>query len=141
VEIRTFRTGDRARVVSLWQRCGLVVAWNDPDKDIERKRRQQPDLFMVAVDGETIIGTAMGGYDGHRGSLYYLAVDPPHRRRGIGALLVRTVVEQLRELGCPKLNILVRSSNRAVIGFYEKLGFATDDVMCLGNRLSEDRRS
>lgn len=95
---------------------------------------------MVAVDGETIIGTAMGGYDGHRGSLYYLAVDPLHRRRGIGALLVRTVVAQLRELGCPKLNILVRSSNRAVIGFYEKLGFAADDVMCLGNRLSEDRR-
>ncbi len=141
MEIRTFRTGDQARVVSLWQRCGLVVPWNEPEQDIDRKRRQQPELFLVAVDGETIIGTAMGGYDGHRGSLYYLAVDPLHRRRGIGALLVRTVAAQLRELGCPKLNILVRSSNRAVIGFYEKLGFAADDVMCLGNRLLEDRPS
>lgn len=138
MEIRAFQTEDQPSVVSLWQRCGLTVPWNDPNKDIERKRAIQPELFFVAVDGGRIIGTAMGGYDGHRGSLYYLAVDPGFRGRRIAARLVQEVEERLNALGCPKLNIMVRTTNLKVRGFYEKLGYATDDVVCLGNRLVVD---
>lgn len=138
MEIRSCNPADQSSVVSLWERCGLIVSWNDPDRDIERKLAVQPDLFLVAVDEGVIIGTAMGGYDGHRGSLYYLAVDSRYRGRGVGRLLVETVCMKLQELGCPKLNISVRSSNREIVSFYEKLGFAADDVICMGNRLVSD---
>lgn len=98
----------------------------------------QPELFLVAIEEDVIIGTAMGGYDGHRGSLYYLAVDSRCRGRGVGRRLVEEVSRRLQEVGCPKLNISVRSSNREVISFYEKLGFAEDDVVCMGNRFVSD---
>lgn len=138
MEIRAFQTDDQSAVVSLWQRCGLIVPWNDPNRDIERKLAMQADLFFVAVDAGRIIGTAMGGYDGHRGSLYYLAVDPDFRGQRMAARLVEQVEERLTAMGCPKLNIMVRSSNLKVIGFYEKLGYAMDDVVCMGNRLISD---
>lgn len=136
--IRPFYIADQQSVVALWEDCGLVVSWNDPDRDIERKHAIQPELFLVAVKDQTIIGTAMGGYDGHRGSIYYLAVESRYRGQGVGTRLVKAVSSQLQDLGCPKINIMVRSTNRRVINFYEKLGFAADDVVCMGNRLISD---
>lgn len=138
VEIRPYRGADGPAVVALWKRCGLVVAWNDPQADIVRKLRVAPELFLVAVEDGRLIGTAMGGYDGHRGSLNYLAVDHNRRRRGIGSCLIEAVCERLLERDCAKLNIMVRTDNRDVIAFYEKLGFKTDDVVCMGHRLLSD---
>lgn len=136
--IRPFENDDRQTVIKLWRRCGLVVAWNDPEADIDRKLRVDPELFVVGIAGSRLVATAMGGYDGHRGSLYYLAVDLEQQGRGYGRKIVDFLADLLEQRGCPKLNIMVRSSNTRMIDFYHRLGFKTDEVVCLGKRLIED---
>lgn len=136
--IRPFESRDRAAVIELWQRCGLLRSWNDPGKDIARKLRVQPELFLIGELGQRLIASAMAGYDGHRGSVYYFAVDPEHQRRGFGRALLAEVERRLIELGCPKINLLVRSENAAVLGFYAALGYTEHAALSLGKRLEYD---
>lgn len=142
--IRPFEREDEEAAVALWRDCGLLRPWNDPHKDIARKLTVQPGLFLVALapgaDGvDVLVGTAMAGYDGHRGSVYYLAVAPGHQQLAIGRSLIAHVEQQLMAMGCPKINVLlVRTSNTVVVAFYEKLGYARDDALSLGKRLIPD---
>lgn len=139
--IRPFEDADEAAVVALWQRAGLVRPWNDPGKDIRRKRAEQPELFGVMVDeGGGIVGTVMAGYEGHRGWINYLAVDPSQQKRGLGRQLMDWSETRLRERGCPKINLQVRQGNEAVLAFYAALGYADDKVVSLGKRLEHDDR-
>jgi ribosomal protein S18 acetylase RimI-like enzyme len=138
MRIRPFRPGDEHDVVALWRECGLTRPWNDPHRDIQRKLTEQPELFLVATLGDALVGSAMVGFDGHRGWVYYLAVSPQHRRQSIGRALMREAERLLVERGCPKINLLVRSSNAEVIAFYRKLGYAQDDAISLGRRLIHD---
>jgi ribosomal protein S18 acetylase RimI-like enzyme len=137
--IRPFQAADTEAVIALWRECGLARPWNDPHRDIARKLTVQPELFLVAVDAQgLVIGTAMAGYEGHRGWLNYLAVAPRVRRQGLGRTLVERVEQLFTERGCPKINLLVRSSNEAVIAFYRRMGYAPDDAVPLGKRLIPD---
>jgi ribosomal protein S18 acetylase RimI-like enzyme len=136
--IRPFDPADEAQVVALWHACGLTRPWNDPRKDIARKLAVQPELFLVGeVDGR-VIASAMAGYEGHRGWVNYLAVAAEHRRGGVGARLMQEVEQRLLALGCPKINLQVRSSNAEVLAFYRALGYAQDDVVGMGKRLIPD---
>jgi ribosomal protein S18 acetylase RimI-like enzyme len=135
VIIRPYRDSDEPGVIDLWYRCNLVVPWNDPAGDIAMKRSMQPELFFVGSRDGGIVSTAMAGYDGHRGWIYYLAVDPDCQGNGYARRMVERVEKTLRDLGCRKINLQVRSSNRSVLSFYEHLGFSVDDVIGLGKRL------
>ena len=97
VRIRSFAVADTEAVVALWRAAGLVVPWNDPYRDIERKLTVQPELFLVAEAGGAVAGTAMVGYDGHRGWVNYLAVDPAPRGGGLGARLMAEAERLLAE--------------------------------------------
>ena len=138
MRIRPFEAADEDAVVSLWQRCGLTRPWNDPRRDIARKRRVQPELFLVGERDGRVVATAMAGYEGHRGWVNYLAVEPASRGAGLGRSLMAEVERLLLERGCPKLNLQVRGENAAAIGFYRALGYAVDDVVSLGKRLVRD---
>ncbi len=138
MEIRSFREQDRRAVVSLWHRCGLLVDWNHPDCDIDRKLKVQGELFLVGVIDGNVVATAMGGYEGHRGWINYLAVDPGMRRRGLGRLMMERIEEGLTGMGCPKINLQIRESNLDVIRFYEKIGYSSDHVIGFGKRLTDD---
>ncbi len=111
--------------------------WNAAETAIPAKLAVQPELFLVALDGRRAVGSIMAGYDGHRGWLYAVAVLAAHRRRGIGVALVRAAEERLRALGCRKINLQVRATNRAVVEFYERLGYAVEERVSLGKRLPE----
>lgn len=138
MDIRPFEEKDSEAVAGLW---GEVFpdapSWNDPRRDIERKLGVQRELFFVACESGRVVGTAMAGYDGHRGWVYYVAVSPEHRRRGIGAALMRAVEDTLERRGCPKLNLQVRPTNREAVEFYERLGYGIEDRTSMGKRLSE----
>lgn len=138
VDIRRFERPDEDAVVALWEACGLVRPWNDPRRDIARKLTVQPELFLVAVDGDAIVGAGMAGFDGHRGWVNYLAVAPDHRKSGIGAALMNAFEQRLLALGCPKVNLQVRSGNDEVLAFYARLGYSDDAVVSLGKRLIPD---
>ena len=138
MNIRSFEPTDESAVIDLWRRCNLVRPQNDPAKDIRRKLAVQSHLFLVAViDGE-IVGSVMAGYEGHRGWINYLATAPEHRRRGIARALMQEAERLLNAVGCPKINLQVRSTNREVIEFYRAIGFDLDDVVSLGKRLEHD---
>jgi ribosomal protein S18 acetylase RimI-like enzyme len=139
MKIRVFRPRDEAAVVALWQECGLTRPWNDPRADIARKLTEQPELFLVGTAGAKLIATAMVGFDGHRGWVYYLAVSPGHRKQSCGRALMAEAERLLMERGCPKINLLVRSANAGVIEFYRKLGYVRDDAVSLGKRLIHDQ--
>ncbi|MFT4028478.1 MAG: GNAT family acetyltransferase [Protaetiibacter sp.] len=136
--IRPFAFDDAEDVVALWRAVGITRPWNDPHRDIERKLAVQPELFLVAEDADAVVGTAMAGYDGHRGWLYYLAVAPERQRSGIGSALVREVQTRLTALGCPKLNLQVRGGDDRLIAFYRALGYSPDDATGLGHHLIPD---
>ena len=103
---------------------------------------RDPELFLVATVDGSVVGTIMGGFDGHRGWLYSLAVASSHRRRGIATALVRRLESELRTMGCLKLNLQVRGTNTDVLRFYEHVGYCVEDRVSLGKRLyDEDRQA
>ena len=138
MEIRRFAETDSEAVIALWQRCGLLRPWNDPRKDIARKLRVQPELFLVGVVDARIAASVMAGYEGHRGWINYLAVDPGLRRGGLGRAIMAAAEKGLAELGCPKVNLQIRRGNEDVVAFYDRLGYVEDDVVSMGKRLESD---
>lgn len=134
--IRAYDDADRAAVIALWRDVFAYTApHNEPATVIDRKMAVQPELFLVAVEANRVVGTVMGGYDGHRGWVYSLAVHPHSRRRGFATALVRHVERALEALGCLKVNLQVLSANADVIAFYEKLGYRVEDRISMGRLL------
>ena len=126
----------RAMVVDLWRRVFADDSpHNEPGGVINAKTASRDGLFFIALDNCQVIGTAMGGYDGHRGWLYLVAVDPSHRGRGIGSDLVRQVMATLRAKGCNKMNLQIRDGNEPVRAFYESLGFTVEPRVSMGTLL------
>lgn len=122
LRIRSFRDDDLDAVVGLWHTCGLVVAHNDPARDIAFCRAApQSELFVAEADGR-LVATAMAGHDGHRGWLYYVAVPPGRRGTGLGRRIVDHAEAWLKSLGVRKVNLMIRESNLGARGFYARLG-------------------
>jgi ribosomal protein S18 acetylase RimI-like enzyme len=138
LEIRPFEPGDKEAVLGLWKACELIRPSNDPVKDIARKRKVRGDLFLVGLSEGEVVASAMAGYDGHRGWINYLAVSPPHRKRGFGRRMLEEAERRLRLEGCPKINLQVRAPNAAAVAFYKATGFQQDDVLSFGKRLERD---
>jgi len=136
--IRCFEVADTEAVVRLWRLCDLVVPWNDPYKDIQRKLAVQPELFIVGELDADIVATVMAGYEGHRGWINYLAVAPTHQRKQYARQLLEWVEMELKQRGCPKLNLQVRATNSAIVEFYQHLGYEIDAAVSLGKRLIPD---
>lgn len=137
-QIRPYREADQHSVIGLWRDSGLLRPWNDPQMDILRKQSVGADLFLVAEERQQIVAAVMGGYDGHRGWMNYLAVSPASRGQGLGRQIVCDLEKRLCAIGCAKLNLQVRTDNDAVISFYKQLGYSVDDVISLGKRLITD---
>ncbi len=135
-EVRPYRESDEAAVTVLW---GTVFPdpspWNDPATIIAKKLTTQRDLFLVGELGSKVVGTAMGGYDGHRGWVYLVAVAPEHRRSGLGRRLMAEVESRLVEYGCTKINLQVRADNQEVTDFYRSIGYAVEDRISMGKRI------
>lgn len=127
-----------APAAQLWERCGLTRPWNDPAADLARALDGPSSTVLAAVDENTLVGTVMVGHDGHRGWVYYLAVDPARRRDGLGRALMTAAEEWISSAGIPKVHLMVRSENAEVVAFYEALGYADQQVIVLGRFLDDD---
>ncbi len=143
LEIRPFAEPDRGALLELWRMCGLNHAPNDPNEDIDRKLAHDPEHLLVMVDRDhdngtgtgTIVGSIMVGYEGRRGWLNLLATHPDYQGRGIGSSLIEKAEALLAELGCPKVNLQIRTSNTEVIDYYKNLGYFVDDAISMAKRL------
>ena len=138
VVIRAFEDSDEDAVAALWREVFPDdPPWNEPTLVMAKKRIVQRDLFFVAMENGVLAGTAMGGYDGHRGWVYAVAVRPGSRRRGVGARLMARIQSALESLGCPKINLQVRAGNESVVAFYQRLGYLIEQRVSMGKRLQQ----
>lgn len=136
--IRNYLPGDQKGVVDLWQECGLLVPWNNPYSDIERKYRDSPEMFFIGDLESELVATCIAGYDGHRGWIYFLAVKEGYRKRGFASKMVTHAESALNDVGCPKIDLMVRKTNDEVISFYQSIGYEPDPVIVLSKRLIKD---
>ena len=139
VHIRLFRyPDDYQTVIDLWSTAGqgIHLRRSDEPAEIEKKLGRDPDLFLLAeVDGD-VVGTVLGGFDGRRGMMYHLAVDPEFRVRGIASVLVEELESRLRAKGCIRYYLLVTRDNQEAIQFYEGHGWVRmDDLYAYGKNL------
>jgi hypothetical protein len=133
---RPIADDDIPAVIDLWTRCGLTRPWNDPHRDIAFARGKSNSDVLVGERGGHILASVMLGHDGHRGTLYYLAVEPAAQRSGLGRATVAAAEDWLRARGVWKINILIREGNGAVRGFYESLGYEFNEAFSMGRWLS-----
>jgi ribosomal protein S18 acetylase RimI-like enzyme len=138
MKIFEFTDDQSDRVIALWEKCGLTRSWNNPEKDIARKSVDQNGKFLIGQIDGVLIASIMIGYDGHRGSINYLAVDPDYAGAGYGKILMAEAERFLLSVGCPKISVCVRTDNFKVVEFYERLGYAIEPVHPLGKRLIKD---
>ncbi len=122
--IAAIEDADVADVIALWQACGLTRPWNDPAADIALARRGPNSSVLIGRAGGAIVATAMLGHDGHRGWVYYVAVDPGCRGKGYGRTIMDAAENWLREAGIAKLQLLVRRENAQAGAFYQSIGYA-----------------
>jgi ribosomal protein S18 acetylase RimI-like enzyme len=135
MEIGTIEDGDIPAVLDLWTRCGLIHPDNDARADIARARRAADAALLIGRKNGAVVATAMVGFDGHRGWVYYLAVEPRLQRTRHGKAMLEEAGRWLRARKAPKMMVLVAEANRGVLGFYQKLGFTRSPVITLGKRL------
>lgn len=129
----------RKELIGLWEACDLVRPWNDPGKDIDRILADKSGRIFLLLENGCLTGSVMAGFDGHRGWVYYLAVDPGSRQKGRGRKLMEHSEDYLRSIGCPKLNLMIRDSNLSAGEFYIRLGYLRDDVAVMSKRLIRDQ--
>ena len=138
IKIRHYNDSDQEKVVKLWELCELTRQWNNPIKDIQRKLTVQSELFLVLEKDGEILGSIMGGFDGHRGNVNYLGIHPDHKNKGLGKLLMNRIEVELIKMGCPKINLMVRDANIDVQQFYKVIGYKEQKVVVFGKRLIPD---
>lgn len=138
MEVRPAGPGDESEVIELWELAGLTRPWNDPAVDFGRALDAPSSVVLVGVEAGTIVATVMVGHDGHRGWVYYLAVDPQRLGRGLGREMMSAAEEWLRTNDVPKVQLMVRTSNAQVLDFYEKLGYDREPVHVMSRWLDSD---
>ena len=143
LDIRPFQSEDQVAVIALWQACGLLRPWNDPSSDIALcMDTPASNLFVASAAGEDGVtglwATIMCGSDGHRGWLYYLAVDPSRRHGGIARSMVRYAENWLAGQGIGKVELMIRSENDSVRAFYERVGYQVEPRLVMSRRLQDD---
>ena len=136
MKIREFKIEDYQIVRNLWQTAGLTLRPGDELEDVKLKLQRDPDLFLVAEEDERIVGSVIGGWDGRRGWIYHLAVNPEHQRKRIGVGLVREVEKRLVVKGAKKVNAQVYKWNERSSEFFKAIGYeAQPDLVMIGKQL------
>ena len=127
-------------VAALWEKCGLTRPWNDPHADIAFARQSQNAILLVGRLNGAIAASAMAGHDGHRGSVYYVSVDPDMQGKGMGRAIMAAAEDWLRARGVWKLNLMVRTDNAPVIDFYEALGYDREERVNLAKWIDPGKK-
>jgi GNAT superfamily N-acetyltransferase len=133
--VREYRAGDGDALRSLWRAVGFR-SLGDDDESLRTFTQRNPGTLLVAVQGGSVVGSAMGAWDGRRGWIYHVAALPEQRRTGLATRLVRQVEERLGSLGCRKVNVIVRDDNEAGAAFWEELGYTAAPARQMGRELS-----
>lgn len=126
---RNFSLNDYDSIIDLWSRAGLKLSPSDTMEGLKNKLRRDPDLFFVLEDSFRIIGVVMGSYDGRRGWINHLAVDPEYQGKSVGQIMISELESRFKKIGCEKINLLIEMENQNVQKFYKKQGYKKDELI------------
>ena len=140
LEVRPMADGEEAAIIALWQRAGLTRPWNDPANDLAFARGKSHSDILIGVADGAIVACAMVGHDGHRGVMYYVAVDPAQQGRGLGRQMVEAAEAWLLARGVWKINLMVRQGNEKVLGFYDGLGYGRGSSVVIEKWIDPKKR-
>ncbi|MBK9925820.1 MAG: GNAT family acetyltransferase [Anaerolineales bacterium] len=129
MQIREFQMTDYDAVIGLWQITDIPLGRTDDQAGVIHKMERDPDLFLVGIENDVLVGAVMGTYDGRRGWINHLAIHPNYQGRGYGAAIVAQLEERLRKKGCQKLNLLIEPKNAKVQHFYETLDYQREELI------------
>ena len=121
--IASIEDRDIPEVIALWQRCGSTRPWNDPAADIALARSGANATILLGRDNGDLVASVLVGHDGHRGWVYYVTVDPEHRFKGFGRMIMSAAEDWLRARGIEKMQLMVRGDNTRVQAFYQSIGY------------------
>ncbi len=127
----------RQGTIALWQSVfDYSSSHNTQERSLDNKIAHNDGLFWIALDDDKqVCGSILGGYDGHRGWIYSLAVLPQYRHSGLGTKLLETAEDALSRLDCPKINLQIMPENRGVIEFYQKNGYQVEERISMGKKI------
>jgi len=137
MDISPLDPSEAPQAAALWAEAGVSHPWNDPYADIAAALACPTSNILTARDNGRIVATAMAGYDGHRGWLYYVAVADSHRGTGCGRAVMSAAEQWLHARGAHVIRLMVRRTNEGALGFYEKLGYEAGDLIVMGKRLED----
>ncbi|MFW9773447.1 MAG: GNAT family N-acetyltransferase [Candidatus Heimdallarchaeota archaeon] len=123
MKIEKFTIEDYENVVQLWKKTNLTITSSDSREEVERMLKWNPEFFLICKIDEKIIGVVMGGFDGRRGYVHHLAIDPKYQRKGFGRMLIAELIKKFREKKIHKVHLFIEKRNKDVITFYQKLGW------------------
>jgi ribosomal protein S18 acetylase RimI-like enzyme len=138
VAIDDLRPDEVDAAIALWEACDLTRPWNDPRSDAHRAFAGETSTILATREDGRLVATVMVGADGHRGWVYYLAVAPDRRKRGLGEAMMRAAEAWVAARGMPKMQLMVRIENAGAAGFYHAIGYETEERLLLAKRLSDD---
>ncbi len=138
--VRPMQAGEETQVVALWTACGLTRPWNDPVTDLDFARGKANSDVLVGLADGSIVASVMVGHDGHRGTMYYVSVDPARQKEGFGRRIVEAAEIWLKQRGIWKVNLLVRQGNEKVLGFYNELGYGANSSQLMEKWIDPSKR-
>jgi len=137
MKVASVEEQDIPAVIALWKECGLTRPWNDPEKDLRFALKGPASTVLLGKLGNQVVASVMVGHDGHRGALYYLSTAPQHQGKGLGRAIHDAAVDWLQGQGVWKINLLVRTENEKVRGFYKALGYGENSTVSFGKQITK----
>jgi ribosomal protein S18 acetylase RimI-like enzyme len=131
MKIEEFSMKSYEKVIELWKKAGISVGSSDTKEELERMVIRNPQLFLIGKIDEKLISIVMGGFDGRRGYVHHLAVDPDYQKKGYGKSMMDELIRRFRELGVHKVHLFIEKYNKAVVEFYAYLGWEIRDDLIM----------
>jgi len=131
MKIENYSMKSYDRVIELWRKAGISVSSSDTKEELEKMHQRNPQLFLLCVIKENVVGVVMGGFDGRRGYIHHLAIDPEYQKKGYGQLMMGDLINRFRKLGVHKIHLFIEKNNKEVVKFYRDLDWKIRDDLIM----------
>lgn len=139
MKIENFTMESYELVVDLWIKSGISVGSTDTREELERMLQRNPNLFLIGKINNSVIGVVMGGFDGRRGYVHHLTIDPDYQRRGYGKIIMADLIEKFRKIGVHKIHLFIEKYNKDVVEFYRNLGWEIRDDLIMMSFVPDEK--
>ena len=139
MKIEKFKIEYYDEVVELWRKAGIEMVSSDTIDEVTRVLNRNPDLLLIGKVQEKIIAIVIGAFDGRRGYVHHLAVDPDYQKMGFGKTIMDGLIEQFRAMNIHKVHLFIEKSNKRVVEFYNNLGWDVREDLIMMSYVPDEK--